>query len=85
MVLERFHFFHFFTKFVSRGMVLGHFLVTFGDPEDICSDSTGYRNRDRGRDRGRDRDRDPQVESTSHVGVISFIPRSSKQLPNTDC
>ena len=39
-------------------MVLGGFLVTFGDPEDIFSDFRGYRNRDRGRDRGRDRDRD---------------------------
>jgi len=29
--LERFHFFHFFTKLVSQGMVLGDFLVTFGD------------------------------------------------------
>ena len=31
MVLERFHFSHFFTKLVSRGTVLGDFLVTFGD------------------------------------------------------
>ena len=30
MVVETFHFFHFFTDLVSRGMVLGDFLVTFG-------------------------------------------------------
>ena len=38
MVLETFHFFHLFTNLVSQGMVLGGFLVTFGDPEDIFSD-----------------------------------------------
>ena len=57
-VLERFHYFRIFTNLVSQGMVLGGFLMTFGDPEDIFSDFRGYRNRDRGRDRGRDRDRD---------------------------
>ena len=30
-VFEWFHFFHFFTKLVSQGLVLGAFLVTFGD------------------------------------------------------
>jgi len=44
-------------------MVLGGFLVTFGDPEDIFADFRGYRNRDRGRDRGRDRDRDSLGDS----------------------
>jgi len=58
VVFEGFHFFNFFTKLVSWGMVLGGFLVTFGDPGDTFSDFRGYRNRDRGRDRGRDRDRD---------------------------
>ena len=37
-VLERFHFFHLFTNLVSRGMVLGVFLVTFGDLGDTFSD-----------------------------------------------
>jgi len=37
-VLEVFHFFHVFTKVVSRGMVLGDFLVTCGDLGDTFSD-----------------------------------------------
>ena len=41
MVLEVFHFFHFFTKLVSRGMVLGDFLVTFGDLGATFSDFSG--------------------------------------------
>ena len=32
LVLEMFHFFYFFTNLVSRGMVLGVILVSFGDP-----------------------------------------------------
>jgi len=31
MVVEKFHFFNFSTNLVPRGMVLGDFLVTFGD------------------------------------------------------
>ena len=77
MVLERFHFFYFFTNLVSRGIVLGAFLVTFGDLWDTFSDFRGYRNRDRGRDRGRDRDRAPLDhprlrEDTQWVVTFSF-------------
>ena len=54
VVLERFHFFYFFINLMSRGMVLGGFLVTFGDPENIFSDFRGYCNRELGRDRDRD-------------------------------
>ena len=38
MVLETFHFFHLFTNLVSRGMVLGHMFVSFGDLEGTFSD-----------------------------------------------
>ena len=38
MVFETFHLFHLFTKLVSRGMVLGHMLVSFGDLGDTFSD-----------------------------------------------
>ena len=31
MVFRGFHFFHFLTKLVSRGMVLGLIFVSFGD------------------------------------------------------
>jgi len=37
-VFEWFHVFHLFTKLVSRGMVLGTFLVTFGDLGGTFSD-----------------------------------------------
>ena len=66
VVFERFHFFNFFTKFVSQGMGFGRFLVTYGDPEDR---STGYRDRDRGRDRGRDRDRISRSAKIKMPGV----------------
>jgi len=54
MVVETFHFFNFSTKLVSRGMVLGDVLVTFGDLEGIYP---GWLAWWLGRDRGRDRDR----------------------------
>jgi len=38
MVVETFHFFNFSTNFVSRGMVPGDFLVTFGDLGGTFSD-----------------------------------------------
>ena len=38
VVFEWFHFFHLFIDFVSRGMVLGHILVTLGSLGDTFSD-----------------------------------------------
>ena len=38
VVFEWFHCFHLFTDLVSCGMVLGHILVSFGDPGDTFSD-----------------------------------------------
>ena len=38
MVFEWFHFFYLFTDFVSRGMVLGHILMTLGSLGDTFSD-----------------------------------------------
>ena len=32
IVFEGFHFLNFFTDLESQGRVLGHFLVSFGDP-----------------------------------------------------
>ena len=76
VVLQRFHLFYFFIKLVSWGMVLGSFLVTFGDPGDTFSDFRGYRNRDCGRDRGRDRDRDslggPRLRQDVQLRVTSL-------------
>ena len=37
-VFEWFHFFHLFIEFVSRGRVLGHLFVSFGDPGATFSD-----------------------------------------------
>ena len=38
VVFEWFHFFHLFIDFVSRGMVLGHILLTLGSLGDTFSD-----------------------------------------------
>ena len=42
MVFEGFHFFHWFTDFVSRGVVLGYILRSFGDLGHTFSDFKGY-------------------------------------------
>ena len=63
-------------------MVLGGFLVTSGDPEDIFADFRGYRNRDCGRDRGRDRDRATPGEPKSWHCTMLRVTGSSRGAVN---
>ena len=77
MVFEGFHFFHWFTDLVSRGMVLGVILVSFGSLVETFNDFWGDWEQALilifqefpGR---------PQAESTHPVGGNVFLQLGSK-------
>jgi len=73
-VLERFHFFYFFTNLVSRGMVLGAFWVSFGDLGGTFSDFWGSWRQAWNLMIFQGYQGTPQVESTTPGGGNTLLP-----------